>query len=99
MLFHTTFKSKAGYAHEDQKQVLGLWSKWQPPEGMEIKAFYVGVDGRGFLITEAKTAEAIYEGVAPWLGVLLDYDIVPIVEVDKAVGILQQAIAFRESLY
>ncbi len=97
MLFHTTFTYRAGYTEKDAKRVLELWSKWQAPEGMEIKAFYVGVDGRGFLITEANTAEAIYEGVAPWAGVLLDYDIVPVVEVDKAVEIGQKAIAFRES--
>ena len=97
MLFHTTFKNKSGYTEEDRKRVLGLWSKWQPPEGMEIKAFYVGVDGRGFLITEAQTAEAVYEAVAPWAGVLLDYEIVPIVEVGKAVELLQKTIAFRES--
>lgn len=97
MLFHTTWKYKSGYTEEDQKRVLGLWSKWQPPEGMEIKAFYVGVDGRGFLITEAQTAEAVYEAVAPWAGVLLDYEIVPIVEVGKAVELLQKTIAFRES--
>jgi hypothetical protein len=97
MLFHTTFKNKSGYTEEDRKRVLGLWSKWQPPEGMEIKAFYMGVDGRGFLITEAKTAEAIFEAVAPWVGVLLDYDIVPIVEVGKAVELFQQTIAFTES--
>jgi len=54
-------------------------------------------DGRGFVITEIKTAEAAYEGVAPWSGVLLDYDVVPVIEVDKAIGLLQKAIAFRES--
>jgi hypothetical protein len=97
MLFHTTFTPRAGYTEEDGKRVLELWSKWQPPEGLKIKAFYVGVDGRGFIISEANTAEAIYEGVAPWAGVLLDYDIVPVVEVDKAVEIGQKAIAFRKS--
>ena len=97
MLFHNTFKNKSGYTEEDRKRVLGLWSKWQPPEGMEIKSFYMGVDGRGFLIIEAKTAEAVFEAVAPWSGVLLDYEIVPIVEVGKAVEIFQQTIAFTES--
>jgi len=97
MLFHTTFTYRAGYTEKDAKRVLELWAKWQPPEGMEIKAFHVGVDGRGFLITEADTAEAIYEGVAPWAGVLLDYDIVPVVEIGKAVEIGQKTIAFRES--
>ena len=97
MLFHIIFKGKAGYTHEDQKRVLELWSRWQPPEGMEIKTFYVGVDGRGFIIIEAKTAEAIYEAIAPWVSVLFDYEVVPIIEVDKAVELLQKAIAFRET--
>ena len=64
---------------------------------MEIKTFYVGVDGRGFIIIEAKTAEAIYKAIASWVSVLFDYEVVPIVEVDSAAELLQKTIAFRES--
>ena len=35
-------------------------------------------------------------GRAPWADVLLDYDIIPIVEVEKAVELLKKAIAFRK---
>jgi hypothetical protein len=93
MLFYTTYKPKPGFGHEDQKQALELWSKWQPPAGIEIKAFYLSADARGFVISEAKTAEAIFESIAPWAGNLLDYEIVPIVEMDKALPPLQKAVA------
>lgn len=96
MLFHTTFKAKAGFTHEAQKRTLELWAKWQPPKGFELKAFYMAADGRGFTIAEAETAEAAYEANAPWL-IFFDWDLVPIVEIEKAVGITQKAIAFRES--
>ena len=98
MLFHTTFKPKAGYTSDDQKRVLQLWAKWTPPEGLEIKSFYADMNGRGFLITEANDAKAIYEGIAVWLSVYLDYDIVPVIPVDEAVLMLQNAISQREAL-
>lgn len=97
MLFHTTFTPKAGYTEDDQKRALKLWMKWQPPAGLEIKAFYMGTDGRGYIISEVNTSEAMYEGVTPWSSVLFDYEAVPVVEIDKAVPLIQKAIAFRGS--
>jgi len=97
MLFHVTFKAKAGYTEDDAKRVLELWSKWQPPEGMEIKAFCVAAGGGGYIITEAQSAEILFEAFAPWASVLLNYDIVPVVDVEKAAELGQKAIAFRES--
>lgn len=97
MLFHVTFTPKAGYTHEDQKRTLALWSDYQPPEGFEIKSFHVAPDARGFLIVEAETIEALYEAPALWSRVLLDYDIVPVLEVDKSVEILSKVVADREA--
>jgi len=96
MLFHTTISPKAGYTHEDQKKVLAIWANWEPPEGFEIKSFYLSPNGGGFLIIEADSAEAIYESTAPWVGVLLEYDIVPVVDVDTGVGFQEKGIAARE---
>ena len=96
MLFHTTFKAKVSFTHEVQKRALELWAKWQPPKGLEMKAFYMAADGRGFTIAEVESAEAAYEANAPWL-VFFDFELVPIVEIEKAAGIAQKAIAFRES--
>ena len=54
MLFHTTFKGRVGFTEEDQKRTMELWSKWQPPEGMEIKSFYMAVGGGGFIISNVQ---------------------------------------------
>jgi len=98
MLFHSTYKPKAGSTHEDQKKMAALWSKFTPPEGIEIKSHYSSVEGGGFVIFEAATAEAIYEVNSIWSGVYIDYDIVPIIEVEKAVELGDKAIAMRESV-
>jgi len=97
MLFHVTYKEKAGITHEEQKESLKLWANFQPPEGYEIKSFYYGVNGKGFIVIEAASAEAIHEVNAIWSGVYIDYDVVPVIEVDKAVEIANKAIAKRES--
>ena len=97
MLFHVTYRPKAGYTHEDQKMQLKLWENWSPPEGYEIKAFHVAPDGRGFALAESATAEALVEAASLWGGVYIDFDIVPVVEVGKAVEATNKAIATRES--
>jgi hypothetical protein len=96
MLFMTIMKAKAGSTHEDQKKILELWAKWAPPKGLELKSFYFAPDGRGFILAEADSVEAIIESQAPWSGVLIDYDVTPVVPVDKAVELLQKGIAIRE---
>ena len=98
MLFHMSFRPKTGYTHNDQKSVFKLWENFLPPEGYEIKSFYMGTDGRGFAIIESTTAEAMYEALAIWAGVYVDYDIIPVVEIDKAVELTNKAIAKRESI-
>ena len=40
--------------------------------------------GFGFHICEADSAEALYEGSAPWSGATLDYDAVNIAELTPA---------------
>jgi hypothetical protein len=57
MLFHTTFRPKAGMTTQDQALMLKLWSEWSPPSGFTIKSFHVSPDGRSFTITESDSAE------------------------------------------
>jgi len=97
MLFHSTYKPRACSTHEDQKKILAIWSKFTPPEGFEIKAHYTSPEGGGFVIFEAATAEAIYEVNSLWSSVYLDYDIVPIIEVEKGVELMNKAVAIREA--
>jgi len=98
MLFHTTNIPKAGLTHEDRKIVLKLWANFQPPEGFEIKSFNIAADGRGFGLIEAASAEAIYEALSLWADVYINYEIVPVMEADKAIDIENKAIAIRESI-
>jgi len=97
MLFHISQKPMPGFSNKDHKKALGMWAKWEPPKGLEIKSYWFAPDGRGFLIVEAKTAEALYEGNAPWVAVFLDYDITPVVEGEKGIALQEKAIAYRES--
>jgi hypothetical protein len=96
MLFHVTQKPRAGYTHDDQKKALEMWARWEPPKGFEVKSFFLAPDGRGFLVVDAETAEALYEAPAPWTVVYLDYDITPVVEVETGVELQQKGMAFRE---
>ena len=78
--------------------MLKLWENWTAPEGIEIKSFHVSPEGRGFILLEASSPEAIFEGTSPWSNVLIDYEFTPVVEVDKATELLKKAIATRESV-
>lgn len=95
MLFHTTFRQRAGITTADQKKLLELWTGWTPPAGFEIKSFYIAADGRGFTVTEVDKAETMYAVTTLWAGVFLDYEVTPIVPVETAVPILAAAIAKR----
>jgi hypothetical protein len=96
MLFHVSQKYKAGYTHEDQKKVWESWSRFEPPPGIEIKMNVTAVDGRGFAFIEAESAEVVFEVAAVWAGAYVDYEIVPVIEVDKALPLMEKAFAFRE---
>ncbi len=95
MLFCVSWNPRAGQAGPESEAALEMFTRWTPPAGMDIKAMYARVDGGGFCVCEVSSAEVVFSATAPWAGVYLDYEVVPIVEIDKAVGLLQEAIAFR----
>ena len=97
MLFHATFRYKTGTTHDDQKAALKLFENWQPPAGIDIMSFVFGTDSTGFALIEAESAEAMMEATAIWAGVLLDYDVIPVVPVSTAVETFQKAIAYRKT--
>lgn len=95
MLFYIGWKPRAGQGTQESEAGLEVFSRWQPPAGLEFKAMYGRADAGGFCICEADSAETLLEAMAPWAGAYLDYDVTPIVEIDKAVEIQNKAIAFR----
>jgi hypothetical protein len=96
MLFYVGWKPRAGQGPEAGEKGLEVFSRWKPPQGLEFKGMWGRADGGGFCVCEAVSAEAIFEATAPWSGVLLDYDIAPIVDIEKAVELQKKAIAFRK---
>jgi hypothetical protein len=53
-------------------------------------------DGGGFCICEASSGDAMFEAMAPWAGALLDYEVSPIVDIQKGVELQSKAAAFRK---
>ncbi len=97
MLFHVSQKNKIGLTHEDQKKMLQMWEKFEPPPGFQIKMHVFAPDGQAFAVVEADTIEAVYEVGALWSGVFLDYEIVPVIDVSAAIPLIEKAIAAREA--
>jgi hypothetical protein len=95
MLFYVAWKQRAGNGPEEAEAGLDLFKRWQAPAGLEFKGFYARPDGGGFCVCEVPSADVIYEATSPWVGAYLDYEIVPIVPIERAVELQDKAIAFR----
>ncbi len=96
MLFYIGWKARAGQGPTEPETALEIFSRWEPPAGMEIKGMWVRPDGGGFGMFEVSSAEVIYEATAPWSEAYLDYDIAPIVDIERGVELLNKAISFRQ---
>lgn len=96
MLFYVGWKPRPSQGPSEAEAGLEIFSRWQPPEGLEFKGMWGRSDGGGFCVCEASSAEVMFEATAPWAASYLDYDIVPIVDIEKAVEIQNKAIAFRQ---
>jgi hypothetical protein len=96
MLFYVGWTPRTTQDPQAGEAGLEMFTRWKPPEGLEFKGMFGRADGGGFCICEAPSAEVIFEATAPWAGAYLDYEIVPIVEMDKAVELQQKAFAFRK---
>jgi hypothetical protein len=96
MLFYVGWTTRSGQGAETADKGLEVFSRWKPPQGLEFKGMWARADGGGFCVCEASSAEVIFEATAPWAGSLLDYEISPIVEIQKGVELQMKAIAFRK---
>jgi hypothetical protein len=98
MLFAVTFTPRAGWSEEREQRTLKLFTSWEPPQGYELKALYDYADGDGGIaIVEASSAEALMEAHAIF-ATHFEFRARPIVDGQAAVGILQKAEAWRQSI-
>ena len=97
MLFLLTWELRPGHGPQELDEVLEIFSRWEPPAGYDISNFYLRADGAGgFATVETDSSETFFDGVAPWAGSYLDYEIVPIVEIERGVELMNKASAFRK---
>ncbi|MGH9385376.1 MAG: DUF3303 domain-containing protein [Vicinamibacterales bacterium] len=98
MLFALTWVPTPGSTEERDKRTLQLFQRWSPPAGFEFQGFYDYADGNGGLaIVEVSSADVILEAIAPW-ATFFQFQIRPIVPSEKAVGVYQKTLAWRDSI-
>ena len=95
MLFQVSNRVRGGTAA--QEQALAVFDRWEAPAGLEIKGFWVRADGAVLAIVEAESAEVLFQAIAPWASALLDYEIMPLIDIERGVELMKQGIAFRNA--
>jgi hypothetical protein len=96
MLFGVLYRVRAGTTEESQTRSLQLFTQWSPP--FEFKAHYARGDGNGGIsIVESDSAEAIVEGISPWLP-FFEFEVTPVVDIQAAVPLFQRAYQWRDSV-
>ncbi len=96
MLFAVLYRVRAGITEEAQTRSLQLFTQWSPP--FEFKHHYARGDGNGGVaIVESDSAEAIVEGISPWLP-FFEFDVTPAVDIQAAVPLFQRAYQWRDSV-
>ncbi len=93
MLFMTTYRTRPGESVEQANRLMEIFGKRGAEPG--TIAHYVRVDGSGgVVIAETDDVMSMYEGTLAYTE-FLDFDIVPIVSIDDAVGPLLSSLQDR----
>ena len=97
MLFASVFTYR-DRTEEQQKRQTELFSKWTPPEGVEIKAIYAFADASGgIVLSESNSAAAVFEAHMPWEP-FVDWKTSPIIDVAEVIPIAQKVYGWRDSV-
>ena len=97
MLFHVTWQF-IDTSEQGQRRSLAVFEKWQPPAGAEFQGFYGFANGTGGVaIIEADSAATLARTTDPWTP-WLRFDAAPIVPIEEATAIANEAVAFRDSV-
>jgi hypothetical protein len=97
MLFHVSWEF-ADTSEEGSRRSLQVFSKWQPPDGVQFQGFYGFADGKGGVaLVEADSAETLFETTAPWTP-WLRFTATPIIPIEQSTQIATKAMEFRDSV-
>ena len=97
MLFHVSWKF-IDTTEEGQRRSLAVFAKWQPPAGAQFQGFYgFATGGGGVALIEADSAATLAKTTAPWTP-WLQFTATPIVPIEDASAISNEAVGFRDSV-
>lgn len=97
MLFHVTWDF-TDQSEEGERRSLAVFANWQPPAGAEFQGFYGWADGTGGVaIVEVDSAATLARTTAPFTP-WLTFTVTPIVPIEEAAAIGNEAVAFRDSV-
>jgi len=77
---------------------LKRFEAWTPPSGFDFQGHWVRVDGSGgMFVAEADSAATVFEAVSAFAD-LIDFEIVPMVEIMESVPISTKVLAWIDSV-
>ena len=99
MKFHVSWTPRLGGSGRENEETLQrayeIFGRWKPTA--TVHQFLGRVDGRGgFAIVETDDAEAIARDIAAFVP-FLDYEVHPVLDIDRSTAVDQEAIQFRGS--
>ena len=94
VMLQYTFESGQG-ARDAYKRL----SRWTPSEGFEIKGGWTAASNSGgFLLIEAASEESLLEFCTQFRDLNQDFQITPVVELAKTMGIVEKAFQWVDSV-
>jgi len=102
MKFVVTWKPRLGGSAAENEasvaRVLEVYSKWTPPADATFHQFVVRADGEGgFAVVEGDDPAGLALSIFK-LFPYLEYGVHPVLDVEEAVGLLTEAVEFRNSV-
>ena len=95
MLFAGTYSFRP---NNDQKGGLKRFQAWAPPDGFVFQGHWQRADGAGgMFLAEVESAAAAFEATAAWVD-LIEFDIVPVLDVMEAVTVSAKVLGWIESV-
>jgi hypothetical protein len=90
-----------GSAAEDEAsaaRIMEVYSRWTPPADVTFHQFVIRSDGMGgFAVVESDNPSSLALDIfkfAPYF----EYAVYPVLDIDEAVGLLNEAVEFRKSV-
>jgi hypothetical protein len=98
MEFIAITKDRPNLTPERGRELLRIFSQWQPPEGLNLKSLYFEAGGsRSFALVETDRAALMME-VAATFADYLEFEFVPVIPAGEGASIIGQAQAWVDRM-